>query len=314
MSSTGPARIIAAVSPLLPLIAGLIVLAVGLVGRRFLGPRYRVGTLLSSAPVVSVAEARTLAEGPPRFVQIAGRVDSETDFEDDAHRPLVFRRTRLQLRNGARWIDIDDRREQVPFEVREGLDSIAIDDGALDAGLVVVVRESIGTAADAPDRVPEATPPTTPLRLRIEQVSSVEHAVVAGVPAKDGAGTIRMSAGLGRPLILTTMDRADAMRVLADGHRLWPFVLAATMVVGLALVAAGLLWAILGAMTGGVLAASPSPSGGALGDPRSSGQGPGLIGDPLFALVVVLAIGLGALVLTLGYIRLTSRRGTSRQR
>jgi hypothetical protein len=310
MSATRPARIIAAVSPLLPLVAGLVVLAIGLVGRRSLGPRYRVGTLLSAAPVVSVAEARALADGPPRYVQIAGRVDSETDFEDDAHRPLVFRRTRLQLRDGSRWVDVDDGRERVPFEVREGLDSIAIDDGALDEGLVVVVRESVGTAADALDRVPEGTAPATPLRLRIEQVSTVEHAVVAGVPGKDEAGTVRMSAGLGRPLIMATMDRADAMRVLAEGQRFWPLVLAATMVAGVVLVAVGLLWAILGALTAETLAASPSPSGGTVGDPRSSGQGPGLVGDPLFALLVVVAIGLGALVLTLGYIRLTGRRST----
>ena len=55
-------------------------------------------------------------------------------------------------------------------------------------------------------------------------------------------------------------------------------------------------------------AASPSPSPGAGGDPRSSGQGPGLVGDPLFALVAVVAIGLAALVLTLVYVRLTARR------
>lgn len=61
-------------------------------------------------------------------------------------------------------------------------------------------------------------------------------------------------------------------------------------------------------LVGVAMAASPSPTGGAGGDPRSSGQGPGLVGDPLFALVAVLAIGLGALVLTLGYIRMTGRR------
>ena len=56
------------------------------------------------------------------------------------------------------------------------------------------------------------------------------------------------------------------------------------------------------------LAASPSPSPGIGGDPRSSGQGPGLVGDPLVALLAVLAIGIGALVLTLAYIRFTGRR------
>lgn len=236
---------IAAVSPLLPVVAGLVVLAAGVFLRRSLGARYRVGLLLSSAPVVTVAEARSLADGPKRYIQIAGRIDSETDFEDDAHRPLVFRRTRLQVRDRGRWIDLDDRRERVPFEIREGLESIAVDDAALDAGLVVVVRESEGTAADVPDRVPAGTEATTPVRLRIEQVSSVEHALVAGVPSLDQTGAPWITSGLGRPLILATMDRADALRILAEGRPSRPVVLAGTLVVGAALVAIGLAWALI---------------------------------------------------------------------
>ena len=57
-----------------------------------------------------------------------------------------------------------------------------------------------------------------------------------------------------------------------------------------------------------VLAASPTPSGMPGGDPRSSGQGPGLVGDPVLAVLAVFAIGLGALLLTLAYVRVTSRR------
>jgi hypothetical protein len=243
-------RIIAAVSPVLPAVAGLVVLAAGFLLRRSLGVRYRVGLLLSSAPVVSVAEARRLAEGPARYVQVAGRIDSETDFEDDAHRPLVFRRTRLQLRDRGRWIDLDDRRERVPFDVQEGLDSLAVDDAALDLGLVVVVRESEGIAADVADRVPAGTDPATPVRLRIEQVSSVEHAIVAGVPSLDDAGAPRMSSGLGRPLILATMDRSDALRILAEGRPAQPVVLAGTLVVGAALLAIGLGWALVAAIAG----------------------------------------------------------------
>ncbi len=57
-----------------------------------------------------------------------------------------------------------------------------------------------------------------------------------------------------------------------------------------------------------VLAATPSPEIG--GDPRSSGQGPGLVGAPGLAIVAVLAIGVGALLVTLAYVRLTGgRRG-----
>ena len=56
------------------------------------------------------------------------------------------------------------------------------------------------------------------------------------------------------------------------------------------------------------LAASPSPDP-IVGDPRSSGQGPGLVGDPLFALLAVLAIGVGSVIATLVYVRLTAGRG-----
>lgn len=59
-------------------------------------------------------------------------------------------------------------------------------------------------------------------------------------------------------------------------------------------------------------AASPSPSAVAAGgDPRSSGEGPGLAGDPLFAIVAVLGIGIASLVLTYAYVRLTAGRTRS---
>ncbi len=60
------------------------------------------------------------------------------------------------------------------------------------------------------------------------------------------------------------------------------------------------------AAVGGALAASPTPAVG--GDPRSSGQGPGLVGDPAFAVLAVLAIGIGTIAITLVYIRLTGGR------
>ena len=55
------------------------------------------------------------------------------------------------------------------------------------------------------------------------------------------------------------------------------------------------------------LAATPTP-GAEAGDPRSSGQGPGLVGDPLFAVLAVVVIGVTAVLVTLAWIRLTARR------
>ena len=57
------------------------------------------------------------------------------------------------------------------------------------------------------------------------------------------------------------------------------------------------------------LAATPTPAAEA-GDPRSSGQGPGLVGDPLFAVLAVVVIGLTAVLVTTAWIRLTARRGS----
>jgi hypothetical protein len=298
------------VGPLVFIALGLVAFGAGVLVLRSFGSRYRVGRLLAATPSVSVAEARELAAGPPRYVAIHGRIDAEDEFEDDAHRPLVLRRARLQLRPGSDWETVDEHTTAVAFEVREGLDSIAIDHAALDAGLVVVPRESIGIAADAPDRVPDGTAPDAPLRLLVEQVSSVEHAVVVGVPVPgEGDAPIRMTAGLGRPLILTTLESAEAMRILAaDGPRR-PLIAAMALALGLASLTIGVVWAVLGVMTTTALAASPVPSA-AGGDPRSSGQGPGLVGEPLIAIALVVAIGLVAAAVTFGYVRLTGGRRT----
>jgi hypothetical protein len=298
------------VGPLLFIVLGLVALGVGVLVLRSFGSRYRVGRLLAATPSVSVAGARELAGGQARYVAIKGRIDAVDEFEDDAHRPLVLRRARLQLRSGSDWVTVDEHTTAVAFEVRDGLDAIAIDHDALDTGLVVVPRESVGTAADAPERVPDGTAPDAPMRLLVEQVSSVEHAVVLGVPMPgEGDTPLRMTAGLGRPLILTTLEPAEAMRILAaDGPRR-PLIAAMALMLGLAALTIGVVWAVLGAMTVTALAASPVPSA-AGGDPRSSGQGPGLVGEPLTAVALVVAIGLVTAVVTLGYVRLTGGRRT----
>jgi hypothetical protein len=54
-----------------------------------------------------------------------------------------------------------------------------------------------------------------------------------------------------------------------------------------------------------VLAASPTPTAAAGGDPRSAGEGPGLVGDPLLAIVIVVGIGVVALAATLLWVRAT---------
>jgi hypothetical protein len=233
------------VTPLLLVAVGVCAFIAGAAVLLTFGPRFRVGRLLATTARVSVDEARVIAfSGGRRYVRVEGRIDSEQDFEDADHRPLVFRRTRLEARRGGHWEAFEDRREQVPFHVNEGVTSIAVDADALDAGLIVVPRESVGVATDVADRAPAELPPTTPVRARIEQVSSVEHAVVLGVPVADGAEA-RMTAGLGRPLILTTLEQPEAMRVLTGGGTTRPRFAAVLLGSGMLLAGVGVVWSVL---------------------------------------------------------------------
>jgi hypothetical protein len=305
------------VIPLLLVAAGLLALVAAAVTLRSFGPRYRVGRLLAATPAVSVAEARRLAaSGEAAYVRVSGRIDAEDPFEDADHRPLVLRRTRFVARRGRGWTPFEDSREAVPFEINEGLDAIGVDGEVLADGLVVVARESEGVASDLADRAPADLAPSTPVKAIIEQVSAVDHAIVVGVPALAIEGAPAMTAGLGRPLILTTLEPDEAMRILAGGTSRPRFV-AACFVAGAALIVAGIAWAAIGAVGSALatvavvvvpvaLAASPTQAAG--GDPRSSGEGPGLVGEPGLAILVVAVIAIAAIVVTTVWIRLTDDR------
>jgi hypothetical protein len=230
------------VIPLVLGVAGVAALTTGWAVLRSLGPGARVGRILAATRIVPIAEARALAEARAgRYVGVRGRIDAEHEFEDEHHRPLVFRRTRLEAAQGRTWRILDEQREVIPFEVSEGLDRIAVDGEALGDGLVVVIRESAGTAGEIPDRVPADLPAETPVRLRVEHVSSVEHAIVLGVPDLDAAGEPILRPGTGRPLVLTTLEPPEAMRLLALGQRRKTAAATILLAAGLGLITVGVL-------------------------------------------------------------------------
>ncbi|HYL41022.1 MAG TPA: hypothetical protein VET90_06920 [Candidatus Binatus sp.] len=298
--------------PLVLIAGGVVALVAGFASLRSLGPGYRVGRLLAVTPLVSISEATQIAAaGDRRYVAIEGRIDSDDDFEDAAHTPLVLRRTRLASRVGRRWSRFEEGLEVVPFEIRDAVGGIVVDTAALGDGLVVMSRVSRGIVRDLGDRAPQSLPPDAPALVTIDQVSSVEHARVLGCPTLSSDGRTMMTAGLGRPLILSTLESGEAMRVLA-GERLRPRLAAAAFTLAALLLSGGLL-------LGGFLAASslvgpaasidgaavtPAPTS-LSGDTRSSGEGPGLVGAPGLAILVVVALGLVSAGATLVYVRAT---------
>ena len=301
-------------APLLLAAAGALVLGVAVAILRGFGPRYRVGRLLAATPRISVAEAIRLARaGEEAYVRIDGRIDSESDFEDHHHQPLVLRRRTVRHRRAdGTWTQLDASTESVPFDVREGLDSIAVEASELSAGLVVVPRVR---RAPITELVAEAAPGVDPQadgELTIEQVSSVEHATVVGVPRATDDGRIVMAAGLGRPLILTTLERDEAMRVLTGGATGRSRLVVLCLAAGAVLIAGAAAWWLVDALFGGAVhvaaAASPDPTQRPGSDTRSSGQGPGLVGEPVLAVLGVLGVGIASVLATLAFVRATADR------
>jgi hypothetical protein len=313
------------VTPLLLAAVGVVALiGAGLLLRTF-GGRYRVARLIASTPKVTIGEANEIAKAGRRaYIRVDGRIDALDEFEGPEHQPLVYRRVRLEQRVGRRWESFEDQRNVVPFTINEGLDAIAVDIDRLDPGLVVVPRYSEGVAADLADRVPDGTPPETRVRAHIDQVSSVEHAIVLGYPVPiadrpDGA-TVQLTSGGSRPLILSILEPDEAMRVIAADGRSRTRVAAALIAVAVATLCGAALWAAIGLLApavatvipgldwlaGVALAASPEATPAEGGDPRSNGQGPGLVGTPGLAILGVAAIAIVAIVLTTIYVRLTT--------
>ena len=213
-------------------------LAIAALLLRRLGTGYRIARLLGATPSVSLAEAAEAASrGERRYLRVTGRVSSDEEFPDENERPLVFRRVRLDRIDARRgWAPISDERQAVPFGVEDRTSFIAVDADALGDGLVVVPRESTGRASDLPQAVAAglrvALDPDTAVRLRVDQVSAVEHATVAGVAIAGPEGPL-MTAGAGRPLIVSTVEPPVAMRLLAGDRRSTVVAAALSMVVGL---------------------------------------------------------------------------------
>jgi hypothetical protein len=302
------------VTPLLLAVIGALALGAAAVILRLFGPSYRVGRLLAVAPHVSISEAIELANtGADRYVRVDGRIDAEEEFEDEHHRPLVYRRTTLQAREqGRRWTTLDTATESVQFVVREGLEEIGVDVGGLREGLVVVPRIRRGQVGEIVHAPPPGAPREADGQAVIEQVSSVEHATVLGVPRRVSDGRVTMAAGLGRPLILTTLEQDEAMRVLTGGATARARAAVACLLVGIVLISIALTWwlveQVLGSGTAVAAASSPDPSMRPGSDTRSTGQGPGIVGSPLLAIGGMVAIGIASIAATLAYVRLTGGR------
>ena len=286
-------------------VIGGALVVIGLLLSRRTDTRTRVGQLLAGLSPISPTAALRLAalrgEAAP-YLAIKGSIDAPEIFEDEHHRPLVFRRERVSIADEHGWRVIDDAVRSLPFVISDASSAIKIATGDLGEGLVVVERRWEGSVADlhAAGREyqsPEtaglvaaiaASDPTRGARVGLEQISNLDRATAAG-QLIDG----ELRAGAGRPLLVTTLERAEALRLLGGEGR----GRLASSTVALALLALGLLLLLggvaltLASPALGADAASPSPTPSPeSGDARNGGVSVGPGG--LLGLVVMFALPL----------------------
>jgi hypothetical protein len=218
------------VAAVLAAIGLLLIGATGLL-LRSVGSAWRVARVLGSTREVPLS---AIGDAAGSYVKTHGRIGSDEEFPDEHQR---------------HWQTHNDDRVAVPFWIEERGDSLTIDVDALGDGLVVVPRIAEGVAADLPNslgmEVPATLSPDAPVRVRIDQVSAVEHATVVGLVQATSSGH-RITAGNGRPLILTTVAPDAAMRLLASEHRRRVVGAAALGVGGLGFIAAAIVAAVFG--------------------------------------------------------------------
>ena len=306
-------------------VMGVALIVAGLLLSRRTDARTRAGQLLAGLSPISPTEALKLAAlrgGAAPYLAIKGSIDAPEIFEDEHHRPLVYRRERVSVADEGGWRVIDTAERSLPFVVSDPSNSISIATADLADGLVVVERRWEGSVADlhAAGREyqrPEtaalvaalaASDPTRRARVGLEQVSNLDRATAAGQLVN---GELR--AGVGRPLVVTTLERAEALRLLGTEGR----GRLATSTLALAFLALGVLLLLggialtLAAPVVGADAASPSPTPSPnpeSGDARNGGVGVGPGG--LLGLVAMFALP----ILFAAFVVLLTRLATRQRR
>ncbi len=292
-------------SPIVIVGAALVVL--GFFLSRRTDVRTRTGQLLAGLSPISPTEALRLAalrgDAAP-YLAIKGSIDAPEIFEDENHQPLVYRRERVSVTDEGGWRVIDVAVRSLPFVVSDPSSAIRISTADLADGLVVVERRWEGSVAELHAAGREyqsadtaalvaaiaASDPSRQARVALEQISSLDRATAAG-QLIDG----ELRAGAGRPLVVTTLERGEALRLLGSERRRR----LASSTVALALLALGTLLLLggialtLASPALGADAASPSPTPTPTpesGDARNGGVGVGPGG--LLGLVVTFALPL----------------------
>jgi hypothetical protein len=229
-------------------VAGLLLRAVGSrpgLARRLAGPReVPVGRLLDDA---SPAELRT--------VRVAGRIRCRDPLRAEGGERLVAFHRDVEVRVGGRWRTVERLRETRSFELWDHDGSLTVDPARAAEPLVAIPKVWRGDPAELEEphasavaRLVERHGAAAEARATTRTINVTDHLLVLARPVRE-AGRVRLEPPPGG-YVISTLALDDAMRLLGGRHRRAVAVAVVGIGIGVALLAIGLVGAVLAGLIG----------------------------------------------------------------
>jgi hypothetical protein len=245
--------------PLLPAalaVAGLALLAVGLVLVQRSKARLGMGRRLAGARQVRVADLIALPSAdplPPRPIRVVGRIRCAEPIVTGGDDRLVAIHRDVEVAvPGGGWRSIERLRETRSFELWDHDGSLQLDPAQAAEPLVVLphvwkgpIDELDDSYAPALARVTAEQGPPVRARATTRMVSVVDRLLVLARVGRDDEGRVVLAPPPGG-YILSALDLDDAMRLLGGAHPRWLVTGAAAIAMAALLLALAALLAIAG--------------------------------------------------------------------
>ena len=234
-------------------IAGVAAAAIGLAVIRVSGAESRLARRLAGAREVRVGDLLGADTLPDRPVRVAGRIRCPQPIVTDRDDRLVALHRDLQVRPpGSAWRTIERIRETRGFELWDHHGSVPLDPELSAEPLVVIPHVWRGTTADLTADVHRAAVARLggdgadwPARSITRMLSVVEHLLVLAAVERLPDGSIGLVPPPGG-FVISALELDAAMRLLAGPRRRLMLGGYALVVIGAALLLAGLVGFVIG--------------------------------------------------------------------
>jgi hypothetical protein len=228
------------------LAAALLFEAAGFLQVRRSGARTTVARRLAGARELPVGDLADLARDPIRPVRISGRVRCPNPIQTQRDEQLVALHRDVEvLTERGGWRSIERVRESRGFELWDHAGAVTLDAGQAAEPLISIPYLWEGAPAElddtyrgAVDRLTAEYGNVRAARATTRTINTIDRLLVLAEVERDDAGRVHLRPPAGGYLI-SSLELPDAMRLLAGAGR-------PRLMVGAALMAAGLAWGLAG--------------------------------------------------------------------